>query len=706
MYSATKVSFKRWEVTVKLVKMPNIGHVGEFDPSSESLNTYLDRINEYFVANSIGVPAKNTDASRQAADRQKVAALNSIIGKAAYSVLNDLTKPDKPSTKTFAELCALLHNHYQPKTKEVAEIFKFHRCMQLENETVNTYTARLRGMADKCNFGRFLNRALRDQFVSGIRNRDTQRKLLEEDRDFQECVTIAAADETARRESETLQAASSSQVHFVSQSKKNPTYKKPVLHTRSSRSYKCYSCGQTDHKREKCKFRDAECHKCKRKGHISKVCQSEKLQLLQEEDEDEGDSEGTIYAVSDSVRKFTGDAVYVPLRVEGKLCKWQLDTGSKYTVVPKWFLDQYFPHVQVDTSRSSVSLIPYKGDPFHPYGEALVKVEYEGHIHTLPIIVVEDGPCALFGREWLRKIQLNWKKIFKSTCNLNSLEDVPSVPVPNSVQELLDKHSTLFNPELGCYKGSPLELPVTSQPGFYKPRVVPYALRDRVKIALDKMEADGVIVKVDSSPVAAPLVPVGKSDGSGDIRLCGDFSVTYNRCAEVVTHPIPKVEDVHAAMRGCSVFSVLDMSSAYHQLSVSEQSQVYLTANTQYGLYRFSRLPFGVHSAPALFQRTMESVLAGIPHVISYLDDILIGGVDETEHRANLAKVFTRLEDAGFRLKKKKCHFSKTSVTYLGHRIDAEGLHPTAEKLKAIQDAPAPKDVSQLKSFLGLIMFH
>ena len=74
----------------------------------------------------------------------------------------------------------------------------------------------------------------------------------------------------------------------------------------------------------------------------------------------------------------------------------------------------------------------------------------------------------------------------------------------------------------------------------------------------------------------------------------------------------------------------------------------------------------------------MESVLAGIPHVISYLHDILIGGVDETEHRANLAKVFTRLEDAGFRLKKKKCHYSKTSVTYLGHRIDAEGLHPTA----------------------------
>ena len=161
------------------IKMPNIGHVGEFNPSTKALNTYLDRINEYIVANNIGVPAKNTDASRQAADRQTVAALNSIVGKAAY-----LTKPDKPSTKTFAELCTLLHNHYQPKTKEVAETFKFHRCMQLENETVNTYTTRLRGIADKCNFGRFLSRALRDQLVSGIRNRDIQRKLLEEDREF------------------------------------------------------------------------------------------------------------------------------------------------------------------------------------------------------------------------------------------------------------------------------------------------------------------------------------------------------------------------------------------------------------------------------------------------------------------------------------------------------------------------------------------
>ena len=101
-------------------------------------------------------------------------------------------------------------------------------------------------------------------------------------------------------------------------------------------------------------------------------------------------------------------------------------------------------------------------------------------------------------------------------------------------------------------------------------------------------------------------------------------------------------------MCGCLVFSVIDMNIAYHQLSVSEKSHVFLTVNTKYGLYTFSLLPFGVPSAPALFRCTRESVLAGMPLVISYLHDTLISGVDETEHQPNLATVFLSLEGTVF----------------------------------------------------------
>ena len=148
------------------------------------------------------------------------------------------------------------------------------------------------------------------------------------------------------------------------------------------------------------------------------------------------------------------------------------------------------------------------------------------------------------------------------------------------------------------------------------------------------------------------------------------------------------------------------MKSAYHQVPVSENSQKYLMINTLQGLYAFSRLPFGIHSAPGLFQQIMDTTLSGIPHVICYLDDILVAGVDETEHEKTLIQVFKRLQEAGFRLSKAKCNFQMKSVKYLGHTIDAQGLHPSEDKLKAIRDAPAPENVTQLRSFLGLILFY
>ena len=128
-----------------------------------------------------------------------------------------------------------------------------------------------------------------------------------------------------------------------------------------------------------------------------------------------------------------------------------------------------------------------------------------------------------------------------------------------------------------------------------------------------------------------------------------------------------------------------------------------MVINTQKGLYRYNRLPFGVSSAPAIFQRTMENILQGLPQVCIYIDDILITGRTEEEHLHNLGKVLERLNKAGLRLKKSKCEFMLPQVDYLGHTISAEGLKPTKEKVRAILEAPTPSNVSQLKSFLGFI---
>ena len=131
-----------------------------------------------------------------------------------------------------------------------------------------------------------------------------------------------------------------------------------------------------------------------------------------------------------------------------------------------------------------------------------------------------------------------------------------------------------------------------------------------------------------------------------------------------------------------------------------------MVINTQRGLFRYNRLPFGVSSATGIFQRAMESLLQGIPNIAIYLDDILISGTSEEEHLKTLEIVLGRLQDAGLKLKRDKCLFMRSSVFYLGYLIDADGLDPMPDKVKAILEAPEPTNVTELKSYLGLLNYY
>ena len=131
-----------------------------------------------------------------------------------------------------------------------------------------------------------------------------------------------------------------------------------------------------------------------------------------------------------------------------------------------------------------------------------------------------------------------------------------------------------------------------------------------------------------------------------------------------------------------------------------------MVVNTHKGLFRYTWLPFGISSAPGIFQRVIESIIQGIPGVVAYLDDILVTGSTDQEHLTVLEEVPGQLGNAGLRVRKEKCHFMLPSVTYLGHKISADGIHPLPEKVKAIREAPSPTCVSELKAYLGLLSYY
>lgn len=706
-----------------------IGNVREFNPNSERLQSYLDRLSSYFATNRIGVVPENaTPDQNGAADREKVHALISMIGIEGYGVIANASKPDSPASKSLDALIKMLKTHYIQTKVEIAETFKFHQVMQRKDETIANFLGRLRSTASACNYGDFLNRALRDQFVVGLYDDDDRKQLLSRTRELEECMKLATAGEAARSQMVKMNCvkkgnmSDQTDLNAVSFYKDGARAKtqdnskqygqsKPQ-YGQSSKPYKCFSCGKTSHKRTECRFRDSTCHNCSQKGHIATVCRQPKSKSTSRVHNVE-DSEGSdepLYTVSvfDMHSKNTS-SVQVSLQVEKSTVDMQIDTGCAMSLAPKSFYDSHCSHVPLQST--DIVMNTYSGEKLYPLGCIDVQVKYLNNVHKLPLIILPSGSVPLFGRNWMRSIKLDWKALGLNYIKPSRNSQVAPQVKDKSVSEVIKRFGPLFAEELGCYKGEPIDLPVQTKPRFFKARLPGFSEEAQITDALLEMEASGVLKRVYYASCACPIVPVQKKDSENatdkvKIRITGNFAATYNKCAEVYKYPIPKIEDLHAALRGCTVFSVLDMSQAYHQIPISDESQKYMTINTHLGLFSFTRLPNGVHSGPAVFQQIMDTVLSGAPKTICYLDDILVAGANAEDHLRNLALVFQRLYEAGFRLRKEKCRFECSKVTYLGHVLDAEGLHPTEDKVRAVQEAPSPKDETQLKSFLGLLMFY
>ena len=193
---------------------------------------------------------------------------------------------------------------------------------------------------------------------------------------------------------------------------------------------------------------------------------------------------------------------------------------------------------------------------------------------------------------------------------------------------------------------------------------------------------------------------------NGSLRICANFSTGLNAALQQHHYPLPVPDDLFTTLNGGTYFAKLDLADAYLQIPVAQECRELLTINTHRGLFQYARLPFGIKTAPAIFQQIMDTILAGISGVATYLDDVLVVGSSHDELKSRTLTVLQRIQDAGFRLRPKKCQFFLHSVKYLGFIFDASGRHPDPENIRAIQQMPAPTDVSSLRSFLGMISYY
>ncbi|CAB0040714.1 unnamed protein product [Trichogramma brassicae] len=221
---------------------------------------------------------------------------------------------------------------------------------------------------------------------------------------------------------------------------------------------------------------------------------------------------------------------------------------------------------------------------------------------------------------------------------------------------------------------------------------------------VEKMTKQGVI-EPSTSAWSSPIVLAKKKQGK--YRFCIDFK-KINEVSEKDAYPLPQIEAILNKLRGAKI-STIDLKNGYWQVPLAENSKQYTAFTVPgRGLMQFTVMPFGLHSAPAVFQRLMDSIITPElePNVFCYLDDIVIILETYEKHKSLLREVFCRFKAAKLKPNWEKSKFGRERLKYLGHVIDKNGIHTDPDKVKAITDMPTPKNLRDLRRFTGLISWY
>ena len=697
-----------------------LGKIEEFQQGQDNWEEYVERLDQFFVANDIQDGTK------------KRAILLSGMGSRTYGTVRSLLSPRKPHEVTYAAIVETLRKQFCPPTSVTVARYRFFSCSRTHSESVQDFVARLRQLPRDCKFESFLDEMIRDRLVCGVNSDPIQRRLLAEaELTLPQAIDLAVAMETAGQNLQELAgstqpsstAAAETSVHRVrsapSASSRSSWERRSTSKQTRYEGERCWRCLNRTHSESECQFKRKRCFQCSKYGHTTAAHRAGTVKHVGadvvHQDDDEvaacGEEQGGVMEVDTMESDFLGEVfrcresihavkcrppIMLDVTVDGRDVKMELDTGASVSVCSLSRLRELWPDSERRLQPCGLILHTFSGETLKVLGEVLMNVVYRGDSFKLPLVVIEGTGPILFGRNWLERIRLDWRSI----CMVTTLMQL------DGVDSLLEKYPDVFADELGCAKDIVVDIPIdpNTRPIFYKPRPVPLAYRGAVDAELDRQIRAGLLEPVKYCTWAAPIVTAPKS--SGEVRICGDYRLTVNKVTPLESYPMPKTEELFTIFQGARIFTKLDLKSAYNQLKLQENSRKYLAINTHKGILVPTRLGFGYASAPAIFQRYMESILAGVPGVGVLIDDVIVSAGSEQEHLQRLEEVLKRLSDAGLRLQRKKCQFGTSSVVYLGHHITAEGIRPTADKVGAIERAPEPKNLKELQAWLGLVNYY
>lgn len=291
---------------------------------------------------------------------------------------------------------------------------------------------------------------------------------------------------------------------------------------------------------------------------------------------------------------------------------------------------------------------------------------------------------------------------------MNATQAANEFSQDSELDSILEEYEDVFSEPQGLPPARGVEHHINLKPQSVPKQQHPYRSSHHHKGEIERIVGellrDGVI-QHSTSPFAAPIILVKKKDNTW--RMCIDYRY-LNSLTIKNDYPIPVIDELLDELHGARFFSKLDLRSGYFQILMNPADRFKTAFNTHQGHYEFLVMPFGLCNAPATFQSLMNRVFSAQLRktVLVFFDDILVYSKTWEEHLVHLREVLALLRHHTLYAKKSKCQFGQMSIEYLGHVISGEGVSTDPSKIASMMNWPIPKNVKQLRGFLGLTGYY
>lgn len=612
----------------------------------------------------------------EAADRIKLSLLRNMMGPESSKVILSFKMSTKDS-EDYKKVISEIEKYVNPRYNEVFERYKFNERKQEEGENFENFYTNLRQLLETCNYSGnnapLEDQLLRDRIVQGVYDKSLQESLLRI-----ESLTLDKAAQMCR----------AAEISKTQVKEMNPTIEIDAVKKQQEKSFKCRRC-QTTHGLRQCPAYGKKCSKCGNLNHFAVSCRVRKIRTVSakvQNNQLSSDSEDSIYCGCVKGTTVANKEDWVEeILIEKKHIKCRIDSGADVSVMPIKVFKKLETSLQLKPCNKSLEA--FQGSKVTPVGMVNLHCRYKDY-ECYENFMVVDCNSMLLG--------------LPASVSLNLIKRVHSVKVQDESgkEKFINDNIDVFQGHGRFPKKCSIPTVPHEQICHPAPRI-PYSLHEPLRLELDRLVKRGAIIKVEeieSTACINRVVIVEKPNKK--IRLCLDPS-DLNKSIVRKPKTLLTLDEIAEKLQGKQLFSVFDLSEAFHCIPLTEESSWKCCFSTPFGVYRYLVLPYGLSNSPDLFQDQIEGYFGDIPDVITWFDDILIMGKTEQEHDETVSKVLKRAREINATFNKDKLQYKQKEVKYVGQIFSGKGMNIDKARVESLLKLQVPSSKEQLQKIIG-----